>query len=141
MTSRWMSWENELLAPGTGTCCGFGGVGGVGTAGPSLRRMRTPFSSTMISWVAAPPSVLRLMRTPSSPIVISGAVEFFFFGLMRTPLSSTVMSTLRLLGTREVRVAMSQVNGGMLLRMPLTISSRIDRTKNRFQLMDTSHSP
>ena len=73
-------------------------------------------------------------------MVISGACEFLRLGLMRTPCSSTEMSTLRFDGTRTVLVAMSQLNGGMPESTPATIIRTIDSRMKRFQVIDTSHS-
>jgi len=69
-----------------------------------------------------------------------GACEPLRLGLIRTPLSSTVMSTLRLAGTCVVLVARSQLKGGRLESMPVTTSSRSERRKKRFHVIDTSHS-
>ena len=87
------------------------------------------------------PALSRLrIWMPCSSMMISGAGEFFFFGLMRRPCSSIEMSMLRLVGTRLVVVAMSQLKGGMLDRIPATIISRIESRMKRFQLIETSHS-
>jgi len=57
------------------------------------------------------------------------------------PISDLAQPMLRLAGTRVVLVARSQLKGGRLERMPVTNSSRSERTMKRFHVIDTSHSP
>src|SRR5438876_4551304 len=139
ITSRRMSSASELCAAdGFGLGKLGGGVGGVGALGPG--RICTPGSSMMMSRDGLFTSALRLICTPCSSMITSGACERLLLGLIRTPCSSTVMSTFRLDGTCVVLVAMSQLNGGRLDSIPATMRSRTDRTKKRFHVIETSHS-